>query len=402
MSRLVSFIKKLNKTNQIEIYTDDSNEPNGYGIYIDDIVLTLYHIIKDSDFIKIKETNYIIDTYIEEYDIAILRKPDKNIDYSIFLDNLNKLCEFKISNYNEYRDNTFSIMNNRIKLSLNDIECKHIVSNIFPSIPVFIFSSDNNDKIVNGLSGCSIELNKSILGLLVSKNINTNDITCISIEIIYKILSSYINNNMKFYYMPLVIINNISKNNFRNIMKNDIIYSINDININNNVIFDDDINSEIPIDTYIILNGFKNIKIEYSRNKKNNNKKYNTTLLLKEFNYKDLSLNFKDYKTDYNLNNFIFSELSEEIILEKYRNNIKINDDIYNDLYSYKKIYLKNIINIQKEYIDDINIDNQLYILYKISGKKIKNIKEIKNYTKYKNITIDLIDINMNNIKIKI
>jgi hypothetical protein len=202
--------------------------------------------------------------------------------------------------------------------------------------------------------------------------------------------------------MPLVIDNNISKNNFRNIMKNDIIYSINDIKINNNMIFDNDINSEIPIDTYIILNGFKNIRIEYSRNKNNNNKKYNTTLLLKEFNYKDLSLNFKDHYIDYNLNNFIFSELSEEIILQKYKNNIKINDNIYDNLYSHKKIYLKNIINIKKEYINDINIDNQLYILYKISGKKIKNIKEIKNYTKYKNITIDLIDINMNNIKIKI
>ena len=70
-------------------------------------------------------------------------------------------------------------------------------------------------------------------------------------------------------------------------------------------------------------------------------------------------------------------------------------------------IYIKNIcdINIQKKFNEsNIDINNNIYILSKISGKNVNNINDIIKFNdyNYKYITIEIIDPKQNKIKIKI
>jgi len=286
-----------------------------------------------------------------------------------------------------------------------DIECDYIKTNIFPQLPVFIFSSDS-DIDYSGYSGSAIISKNNLYGILISENINDGKITCLPIEIIYNILKNYIHNKMNFYYIPINIKNNIVCNNFRNLVKNDIIYKINDIELNNDMIYDKDLDNEVPYDTYLMLNGFTNIKIEYYRNNLKNKKKYTINIRLKVFSYKYVSFDFRDKNLDYDINGVIFSELSEERLIEMYKQNITIPKNLYDMLHSTNKIiFIKDILNseIKEKFIkNNINIFKELYIINKISGKNLKNINDLNNFKNNKNITFDILNSNMNSIKIKI
>lgn len=404
---LLSFMKylNLNTIDEVPIYTDETQIPNGYGLNINGFILTASHVVQNVNFIKIKNKSYIIDIIIDEYDIAILKEPDKNINYNVFLNDLNKYINNnnKISNIDNLQNKYCYIRD--LKINYEDIECDYIKTNIFPPLPVFIFSSDTSINY-SGYSGSPVLYKNNVYGLLISQDINTNKIKVLPLEIIYYILKNYIMNFMIFHYMPINIKENVITNNFRNLIKDDIIYKINDILIENNMIYDDRIQNLIPIDTYLILNGFKNIKVEYYRNTKTKKKLHTINIQLKIFNYKNISLNFRDTKKYKEIKDVIFSELSEEYILELYQKNIKIINNIYDNLYLNSKIiFLKNINNqLIKEKLEknNINFNNELYILNKISGRKINNLDDLERYKDFKNITIEIIDSKMNNIKIKI
>lgn len=396
----------INTIEEVAIYTDDTNIPAGYGVYINDLILTAYHIVHNKSFIKINmNDNVLIDILIDEYDIAILKKPDKIINYDSFLLDLKLYINNnnKIKNINFYKDNIFKLKNQNINMI--DIECNYIKTNIFPPLPVFIFSSNSNIDYA-GFSGSAIISKNNLFGILISENINNGKITCLPIEIIYNILENYIHNNMNFYYMPINLKNNIVSNNFRNLIKNDIIYKINNILLNNDMLYDNNLENDIPYDTYLILNGFTDVKIEYYRNKSKSKKKYMINIKLKIFSYKYVSFDFRDKNINYDINGIIFSELSEEKLVELYKKNISIPKNLYDKIYSSKKIiFIKDIINfeIKQKFIkNNINIFNELYIVNKISGKQLNNINDLNNFKNNKNITFDMLNSNMNSIKIKI
>ena len=162
-------------------------------------------------------------------------------------------------------------------------------------------------------------------------------------------------------------------------------------------------------DSYILLNGLKNIKIKLSRTTKIY-KKFHTILInTRELKYYDLFLNYKDINKDnYVLKSIEFSKLSEEYLIECIHNKINIPNIDYDNIYIFKKmIYIKNIcdINIQKKFNEaNIDINNNIYILSKISGKNVNNINDIIKFNdcNYKCITIEIIDPKQNKIKIKI
>lgn len=395
----------INTIKEVAIYTDDTNIPAGYGIYIDNVILTAYHIVYKKTCIRDNKNELIIDIIIDEYDMAILKKPDKIINYDSFLINLKSYINEnnKIKNFDSYKDNLFKLKNEDIIMM--DIECNYIKTNIFPQLPVFIFSSNSNLDY-SGYSGSAITNKNNLFGILISENINDHKITCLPIEIIYYIFKNYIDNKMNFYYMPLNIKNNIISNNFRNLIKNDIVYKINDIELINDMIYDNNLENNIPYDTYLILYGFTKIKIEYYKNNLKNKKKYIINIKLKVFDYKHVSFDFRDKNINYNINGIIFSELSEEKLVEMYKKNIKIPTNLYDALHSTKKIiFIKDIISpeINDKFIkNNVNISSQLYIINKISGKQMKNISELDNFKNNKNITFDILNSNMDNIKIKI
>ena len=210
---------------------------------------------------------------------------------------------------------------------------------------------------------------------------------------------------MIFYYLPIIIKNNILMNDFKILSKNYIIKTINDIPLINNTIYDTNLKNDIPFDTYLLLNGFKSIKIEYYKNN-TSNKKYTTIIKLKIFRYEDISINFHDRNINYDINSILFSELSEEILLEMHSHNIEIPTNIYDMLYSNKKIiFIRNILNteLMNRFIkNNIDISKKLYIVNKISGKYLYEFKDLDKFKNYKNITFELTDSNMDNIKIKI
>jgi len=395
----------INTIKEVAIYTDDTNIPAGYGIHIDNVILTAYHVVYKKTCIRDNKNELIIDIIIDEYDMAILKKPDKIINYDSFLINLKSYINEnnKIKNFDSYKDNLFKLKNEDIIMM--DIECNYIKTNIFPQLPVFIFSSNSNLDY-SGYSGSAITNKNNLFGILISENINDHKITCLPIEIIYYIFKNYIDNKMNFYYMPLNIKNNIISNNFRNLIKNDIVYKINDIELINDMIYDNNLENNIPYDTYLILYGFTKIKIEYYKNNLKNKKKYIINVKLKVFDYKHVSFDFRDKNINYNINGIIFSELSEEKLVEMYKKNIKIPTNLYDALHSTKKIiFIKDIISpeINDKFIkNNVNISSQLYIINKISGKQMKNISELDNFKNNKNITFDILNSNMDNIKIKI
>jgi hypothetical protein len=396
----------INTIKEVSIYTDDTNIPSGYGIYINDVILTACHIVHNKSFIKININEIVmIELIIDEYDIAILKKIDKIINYDSFLIDLKSYINNnnKIKNINSYKNNIFKLKNENINMI--DIECDYIKTNIFPQLPVFIFSS-NSDIDYSGYSGSAIISKNNLFGILISEKINDGKLTCLPIEIIYYILQNYIHNKMNFYYMPINMKNNIVCNNFRNLVKNDIIYKINNIELNNDMIYDNNLENDIPYDTYLILNGFTDIKIEFYRNNPKNKKKYMINIKLKVFSYKYVSFDFRDKNINYDINGVIFSELSEEKLIEMYKQNIIIPKNLYDMLHSTKKIiFIKDIINyeIKDKFIkNNINIFNELYIINKISGKQLNNINDLNNFKNNKNITFDMLNSDMNSIKIKI
>ena len=395
----------INTIDEVRIYTDNTNIPNGYGLNINGIVLTAYHVVQNVNFIKIKNIDFIIDVIIDEYDIAVLRESDKTINYDLFLSSLKKYVNDnnKISNIEKLHNIYCNIQD--LKIKYEDIECDFIKTNIFPPIPIFVFSSDTSDDY-SGYSGSSVLYKNNIYGLLISQDVQTNKIKVLPIEIIYYILNNYVKNLMVFHYIPINIKDNVITNNFRNLIKNDIIHKINDIIIENNMIYDNRIQNLIPIETYLIINGFKDIKIQFYRNTRNGKRLHNTNIRLKVFSYKNITLNFRDTQKYKEINNIIFSELSEEYILELFHKNIKVSDDIYENLYSNTKtIFMKDINDkLLRRKIEKNNIDLncELYILNKISGRKINKLDDLEKYKEFKNITIELIDSKMNNIKIKI
>jgi len=402
MFRLLLKYLAPTQVEQVPIYINKNQ--SGYGILVNGVVLTAYHVVENSGTITVKNIIYDIYIFIDEYDIAVLKKPDKNVDCDDFLERLKTYTNYsKINTCMSHIGKPFNIQNTEI--ILDDIECGYIRTNIFPPVPTLGFSFDTDENL-EGYSGSIITRHNVPYGILISQNINTKKITGMSLEIIYRILYYYIKNNMKFYCFPVDLKDNIINNNFRNLMKNDIIYKINEIELRENTIYDDNLKSDIPYDTYILINGLKNIQVEYYRRNKNNSKSHVTNICLREFEYKYVSLSYRNTGKKYQLNSLVFSELSEETIVKMFNDKIKILDNLYEKLYSRKKmIYLANIENedVQSKFKEkNVDLRSELYILNKISGKKINNLDDLEKYKSSKTIKVELYDSSMNNIKIKI
>jgi hypothetical protein len=229
----------------------------------------------------------------------------------------------------------------------------------------------------------------------------------IPFEVIFKLIDIYIHNKKQFCYLPLILDeNSFVINNFRNILKDDMITNINNKDLIENTIFDSDLNINLMYDTYILMNGFDFVDITLFRTVKKIKKEYKINVKTKYLNYKDFSLNYKDIKLSTICNSIELSELSEEYLINCISNGIKIPDINYNNIYNKKKlIVLKNIHNdvIKNIFLNKgIDISSNVYILNKISGKNIKHIEEVVQYNKYNIITFEFIDDKHKKIKIKI
>lgn len=388
--------------NIIKIYSDNNNF-NGHGLFLDGFILTAQHVVNECNNIFINNKKYINIIDIDEYDISVLKDINDNRTINnfikIFKNILNKTI--KISNMLEKTNNICSINND-----LNDIlKYKKICStniktNLYPQILIYEYENPDINRNFEGMSGSIIYYKNKLMSLLIGGR--DNNIIALPIDIIYNILYYYVKNNMKLYYCPFIIKNNIVQYNYNFLIKDDIILKINNIEIDNDIIYDNKFKIKMLYSTFIIINGLNNIHIEYCRNTKKGKIIKKNSMYLNELNNNILFMNYK-IKDSENIKfkDMIFSELSEEFLINCIHNNINIPNIDYNLIYRQTKYIYLRYINKSK-YSDILKIPDNIYILNKISGRKIKNISDIQKFNKYNLITIELIDPFNNTIKIKV
>ncbi len=393
----------------VKIYINGDKLHNGSGLLLEDYVLTVYHVIEDANNIIINNEEYNVLLFIDEYDIAVLTKKIFQGNIFSFLNIFKKFIErncIKIKDIDEYVDEPF-ILERNISFQFLEVIHMHPKTNLFPSIPIYSFKKNINNFDYGGFSGHLIKYYNMNSCLLISERLSSNQILGIPFEVIYKLIDIYINNKKQFCYLPLILDeNSFVINNFRNILKDDMITNINNKDLIENTIFDSDLKINLMYDTYILMNGFDFVDITLYRTVKKIKKEYKINIKTKYINYKDFSLNYKDKQLSTLCNSIELSELSEEYLIDCMSNGIKIPDIDYNNIYNKRKIIVvKDIHNdiIKNAFLNrGLDIDSNLYILNKISGKYIKHIEEVNMYNKYNKLTFEFIDDKHKKIKIKI
>jgi hypothetical protein len=386
MESLLKFLGLNNTFNQVDLYVSGIYNPIGKGIEYDKYILTLEHITNNINvYTKHKNiTEYKSIFKIEEYDIDILCdiNVDGNID--IFLDKL-KIFNTKYISIHDINDNydmIYKVYKSNLTLKYNTFECIELKSTIFPQIPIVKCNINTNDlNELGGLSGSIVYNDDKIMGILTSDY--EKNIEIIPFEFIIDIIN--LTNKYCRRYCPLQINNNIVLKQNKSLKKNDMIITIDNKDIDEfGRIYYDKYDTYIPIKTYILLKNNKYIDINICRYINKIKKYYNVRYLIDKFNEANITINFRENNKQINIKNFMIKELSEEFISKTYKKICEINDDIYSN----KKILY--IYNINNNDYNNIDLENNIYILRKISGHNINNIHQIKKYTTQTHSVLEL------------
>jgi hypothetical protein len=160
--------------------------------------------------------------------------------------------------------------------------------------------------------------------------------------------------------------------------KNDIIYSINNNKFNNNgKIYSETLQINIPLDLYFMLCESNYISIEYSSNPELFYD--NSTVSINELKYVSVIVPLVEQKNMkipiisndiFKYKNYEFSILSEHLMINSKDCPINQQEFYNNHISTNKYVVLTNYD------------DNMLYILKKITNKKIHSLESLKEYTK--------------------
>lgn len=411
----------INHINRTYFKLKNDNLINGYGVIFNNYVITLNHIIENiyNNEYSINKEEYDVLFNIEIYDIIILIKKNKNKDIKLFLQEFNKFYDsiliFSIEELLNLNENQkIKIGNTDIYLTKKNLELVELKSKLYPKIPIlladFDFEKYNEHVQINGLSGSIIHIDKKIIGLLTSIN-DEDEFEILPLHIIKLLIESAIKNEFKFYSLPVNFIQYednvlyIQKSMSTILQQQDLILKIDNTYIEENKsIYDSHLNICIPIDTYIILNGKTALDIEYKRSGKNKNTfiTHIDNIRLKEIDFKETLMTYKDTEKLVELFGLKFKELSEEFLLKCMSKNILIPDIDYSYKFSDKKIIILSgySLNIKPNIIEILNknkidINKNLYRLVKISKKEIKTIEDVQyhNLLDKKKITLQFLNI---------
>ena len=407
---------KITKLNSYICNIKINNDIIGKGLMIGDYILTLSHIMDTHNIIFINQIKYINILNIDFYDICILIKNTNLKNKSD--DNYTEYIEKFLIEFNNFIKNNcifLNNINNILYMNMNDkiynlihkkIDNINLKSYLYPSIPMYICNfeyiqeNEIQEIIYSGISGNTVFFENKFIGLIVSEN-SKKEIEILPFEIIYDIIKNYVNNSNNFFYLPIIIINNINQKKYMNINKNDYIYSIDNKELIENNILIEKYNIFIPYQSYILL--YCNQKTINIYRKKNNIIQKETIIInLNEYNFEKLFLNYKENINSITIFDITFKELSEEFLIKNNNKNICTID--YNKIYNNKKLIYIDKINIDKLNSNklSLNIENDIYILNKISGHNINKLYDINKYINNKQITLELIQPNDSLIKIKL
>lgn len=384
------------------------------------ISLKIKKIVKELDIVILSiDTKYIkyIDSYYNEYDVC------NDLQY-IFSEH------DKLLHINEYKKEVSECKNIEQIIFVDNVEINNMNVNttLIPKIPCINMIIKNINFEVSGISGSILTINNKLVS--ITSSINNNIFQGIPISIIIDIFKNNIemtgilfssvplefndDSVVKYgHYITKTICNEITyktttgeKFKFR---EGDIIYKINDKEITKNCkIFDEKINYEVLVNTYIMFNS--KVSISLYRNINNEMVIITKELVCESF---DNYYNIHYYNTyDYLfLNGYTFMELSEEYLI----NLGKIKSFNLEKLFK----YFRKINNLNKKYIVviDINISNinkrdikkiididifnkkKILILNKVNNIQISYLSDItKYYSDNTNVSFDIYNDNSNDI----
>ena len=450
-----SNISEYSLANLISNFDEELRITRGFGILVEIsskfYIITCFHIIGQVNmeiFAIASNNNNIFTTIplkitkiIQELDIVVLEFSNKSQEneFTYFQKNdfdmkIDDIIKYKQNIKLEYYTiNDLIIENDFIKntIPINDIviENDFLKSIIIPKIPLLKYTC--NLENLNGLSGSILRIDNNIIGMTTSYN--NMKLEAIPMILLYNLVNASLNYDGNilsvFHFCSKVVDIEENNNNVTchyivdckntsyqiNMMKknfkfkiNDIIYKLNNKNFTEiGTIYDDLLGCELTIDTYMMIMTFCNITIKIDLYRKINEEH---TLI-------SYNLYGKSFDNIYNVNifnnhkylywkGFIFTELSEELILNLNHSGIILTGDIFEN---YKRIHdnktkivilididykvlnkktLNQLINIKLPYIK-YNNGYTLFILEKIGNNKILSLIDLKtiletNYEKKK------------------
>lgn len=400
---------------------------NNNNIYI----LACYHGIKNYEKILISKINSDKKIHVScvssipEYDLALLKLNDIVDDYHF--DSCYTMDDFEIK-LDKYDIVVYGLMvniSNKITANIKKYDCVidsiQIDSNIsmlYPQMPYIIVDfKDFGTEDYRGMSG-SLCFHSGIIGMLT--NAEGNKLMFLHSSIILKFLKNFINNEIKticcipFKSRICTINERIYAHNINNDygiiygkdrikLKDKIIIKFNDIMIQKNGnIFDDALNIDIPINTYIAIHYNDTDDIPIKIIDCNECK----TIKIKPYDINKIAkIPYSNANKYINYNGLILVELTESIIidLEKIMDiNCECIDIFENDNYSNKGIKIIALIDLDRSMLDDnennmfddigfpiVQNDDSTYsipILQKIDRKQINNLDELITIIENKNI----------------
>ena len=433
MDEYVSIIKYLDSDILLPqkytgVTTTDSNKYfyiYGINIFIDDEIyfLTCYRYIKNKNNLKIYKI-------LKELDLALIDfKNNKKIitfdDYmkdDIYFSKISNNTIYIINNINTVESNIFEIF-------YDNINTTHI-----PKLPLIkIYINNYSDFIFNG--GDLVYQDNKIVGI-VSYN-KDNNLYCIPFYLIYYMLKSNcpVHNNiirLLNYDIPSVDIKllkedyeeldddynakivNYSNNIYFN--TNDIILSVDNNKFNdNNMIYFNIFDTYISFELYIFLKACycKNINIYYYKYDEYNDDHNILNYVLKDPIDNEIYRNIIafDENNNFKLSCIVFDELSEEYLINMFKNDIVFTDKYYYDTINRnnkKYIFIKKVEYSGLDKYEDIDLARKLIklnapyvecddkykllILNSINNIVIKDINEIKYISNISSIQLKYLD----------
>ena len=453
LKEIKTFCLGLNKSNKCEtiILSIEKRIPE-----LDIIILKFENENQKQnfDFYTVNQLDVKIDFVVDRINNSIDNNSIDNnsIDNNLFL----KMLLFSDQSENK-------IIEDRMFIKNIKIEHEDFIGHIIPKIPLLtslINDEENENKIDNdelpGFSGSLLLYNNMPIGMLACLNINKRKLQMLPMSLILKIVTINLTNqkeqNMYGFNIPTLTVrvelnnsidnenefigkivklqqkyNTINTINTINIineptsyqimnsnkkfkfLENDVIIKIGDIKINTDgTIYNNDIGTNITVDTHMMLECYSNLKnnCEFTIIREENEieKCIKINIVAKSLNTLYHTKIFNDHVYA-NWNGFVFAELSEELVnnISKLFNfeikgsiiespKMTIGDkkivvviDIDNDLIPKK---YKNIFFVDDNLLTPLfhtNIGKQLLIVEKIGNKMISSIDDIMSAIKNKN-----------------
>jgi hypothetical protein len=273
--------------------------------------------------------------------------------------------------------------------TLDNITYKNIFSEFLPEIPVIVLEKNNiltsNNCIFYKKDPIGITVNNTIVIpfiflFILIKNLIINDgIYILDNQLVFDIIET-INDEDKQAHFFLVLNESISINTpdhkkFK-ISQGDIVFNINGDRFNKNGrIYSNKLNLFLPINSYLMLEGHNNISFNFLPKSK-----IKTTDKLTDYDSKTVNIKLPIFKQE-NLKipifqddkKYIFNDLKFSILTEKLM-------EKYMDCPISHKHFQRNHISYNKYIVLTNHNTGKLFVLKKISNKKIHNFEEMIEY----------------------